>query len=111
MESGVIMILKACVPIHRIEPCVTNALLLIKAVDLVYLRPILLLVPSTCTSSLKYNRGFALVVRKPPRERNSGSRYSVHSSREILHINITQEFVWYWSGSNFIHWSNCFSTL
>ena len=92
MESGVIIISKPCAPINSVEPCVTDTLLLIKAVDLVYTGPILLLIPSTYTGSLKYNRGFALVVRKPPRERNSGSRYSAHSSRETLHINITQEF-------------------
>ena len=95
MKSGVIMISQPCAPINSVEPCVTDTLLLIKAVDLGYAGPILLLNPSTCAGSLKYNRGFVLVVRKPPRERNSGSRYSAHSGREILHINITQEFVWY----------------
>ena len=35
MESGVIIISKPCAPINSVEPCVTNTLLLIKAVDLV----------------------------------------------------------------------------
>ena len=90
MDSGVIMISQPCAPINSVEPCVTDTLLLIKAVDLGYSGPILLL-NRTCAGSLNCNRGFVLVVRKPPRERNSGSRYSAHSSRKILHINITQE--------------------
>ena len=34
MESGVIIASKACAPINRVESCVTDTLLLIKAVDL-----------------------------------------------------------------------------
>ena len=73
MESGVFMISQPCAPINSVEPCVTDTLLLIKAVDLVYPGPIFFLTPSIYTGSLKRNRGFALMAQKPLREVNIGS--------------------------------------
>jgi len=73
MESGVIMISHPCAPINLVESRVTDTLLLIKAVDLAYPGPILLLNPSICTGSLKCNKGSAPMAQKPLREGNSGS--------------------------------------
>ena len=55
MDSGVIMISQPCAPFNSAEPCVTDTLLLIKAVDLGYAGPILLLNPSTCTVRVHSN--------------------------------------------------------